>query len=93
MYVVENNVTGKTKEVHAVQMRAYAESSLVIGAEVEDAFEIFKHQGEYEMADVVGIGQDPERPEEYRVQVTWVGLEDEESTWEPVSTIYEHAPK
>ena len=54
---------------------------------------ISKHQGAYEMADVVDVGKDPERPGEYWVQVTWVGLEDEESTWEPVSTIYEDAPK
>ena len=45
------------------------------------------------MADVVNVGKGPERPGEYRVQVTWIGLEDEEPTWEPVSTIYEDDPK
>ena len=45
------------------------------------------------MADVVNVGKGPERPGEYRVQVTWIGLEDEEPTWEPVSTIYGDAPK
>ena len=42
---------------------------------------------------MVDVGTDSERPGEYRVQVTWVGLEDEEPTWEPVSTIYEDVPK
>ena len=43
VYVVEDIVTGETKEVHVVRMRAYAGSSLVIGAEVKDIFEITKH--------------------------------------------------
>ena len=30
---------------------------------------------------------------EYRVQIVWVGLEDEEPTWEPMSTVYTDAPK
>ena len=30
---------------------------------------------------------------EYRVQIAWVGLEDEEPTWETMSTVYADAPK
>jgi len=56
-------------------------------------FEISKHQGVYEMADVVDVGKDPERPGEYWVRIAWVGLEDEDPTWEPVSMTYEDAPK
>ena len=62
MYVVEGIVTGETKEVHVVRMRANADSSMVIGVEVKDAFEMSKHQGVCEMADVVDVGKDPERP-------------------------------
>ena len=36
------------------------------------------------MVDVVYVGKNPERPGEYRLRITWVGLEDEEPTWEPV---------
>ena len=72
VYVVDI-VTGETKKVHVVRMRAYADSSLVIGAEVKDVFEISKHQGAYEMANVVDVGKDPERPGEYRVVIAWVG--------------------
>ena len=61
-------------------MRAYADSSLVIGAEVKDVFEISTHQGAYEMAEVLDVGKDPDRPGEYRVQVMRVGLEDEKPT-------------
>ena len=45
VYVVADIVMGETKEVHVVRMRAYVDSSLVIGAEVKDVFEITKHQG------------------------------------------------
>ena len=31
--------------------------------------------------------------EEYVVKVKWVGLDEEETIWEPVSTIYADAPK
>ncbi|CAM9582962.1 unnamed protein product, partial [Ascophyllum nodosum] len=66
--VVEDIVTGETKEVHVVRMRPYADSSLI--------------------ADVISVGKDPARVGEYRVQIAWVGLEDKEPTWEPMSTVY-----
>ena len=91
--VVEDIVTGETKEVHVVRMRPYADSSLVVGAEVREVFEMTKHQGEFEIADVISVGKDPARVGEYRVQIAWVGLEDEEPTWEPMPTVYADAPK
>ncbi|CAN0470129.1 unnamed protein product, partial [Ascophyllum nodosum] len=90
---MEDIVTGKTKEVHVVRMRPYADSSLVVGAEVREVFEITKHQGEFEIADVISVGKDPARVGEYRVQIAWDGLENEEPTWEPMSTVYADAPK
>ena len=51
-----------------------------------------KHQGEFEIADVISVGKDPARVGEYRVQIAWVVLEDEEPTWEPMSTVYADAP-
>ncbi|CAN0328324.1 unnamed protein product, partial [Ascophyllum nodosum] len=91
--VVEDVVTGETKEVHVVRMRPYADSSLVVGTEVREVFEMTKHQGEFEIADVISVGKDPARVKEYPVQIAWVGLEDEEPTWEPMSTVYADAPK
>ena len=52
-----------------------------------------KHQGEFEIAGVISVGKDPARVGEYRVQIAWVVLEDEELTWEPMSTVYADAPK
>ena len=56
--VVEDIVTGETKEVHVVRMRPYADSSLVVGAEVREVFEMTKHQGEFEIVDVISVGKD-----------------------------------
>ncbi|CAN0399820.1 unnamed protein product, partial [Ascophyllum nodosum] len=91
--VLEDIVTGETKEVHVVRMPPYADSSLVVGAEVREVLEMIKHQDEFEIADVISVGKDPARVGEYRVQIAWVGLEDEEPTWEPMSTVYADAPR
>ena len=90
---MEDIVTGETKEVHVGQMHPYADSSLVVRAEVCEVFEMTKHQGEFEIADVIIVGKDPARGGEYGVQIAWVGLEDEEPTGEPMSTVYADAPK
>ena len=78
-YNVKDVVTGKIKEVHVVRMRAYADSSLAVGAEVQGLFEITKTQGEYEIH-VLNIDGDPFKAGDYKVQVTWVGLDDETPT-------------
>ena len=67
--VVESIVTGETKEVHVVRMRPYAVSSLAVGAEVREVFEMAKHHEEFEIADVISLVKDPARMGEYRVQV------------------------
>ena len=48
-------------------MRPYANSSLVMGAEVRKVFEMTKHQGKFEIADVVRVSKNPPQVEEYRV--------------------------
>ncbi|CAM9669740.1 unnamed protein product [Ascophyllum nodosum] len=63
--VAEDIVTGETKEVHVVRMRPYADSSLVVGAEVRELFEMTTHQGEFEIADVISVDKDPARVGEY----------------------------
>ena len=53
--VVEDIVTGETKKLHVVRMRPYADSSLVVGAEVRKVFGMTKHQGEFEIAGVISV--------------------------------------
>ena len=43
LYNVQEIVTGETKEFHFVRMRAYGDSSLAVGAEVQGLFEMTKH--------------------------------------------------
>ena len=82
MYNVQDIVTGETKEVHFVRTRAFADSYLAVGAEVQGLFEMTKHQGECEIQDILNIGEDPLNAGDYKVQVAWVGLDDED----PVGT-------
>ena len=58
---MEDIVKWETKEVHVVQMRRYVDSSLVVRAEVREVFEMTKHQGEFEIADVISVGKGPAR--------------------------------
>ena len=78
--VVEDIVMGETKEVHVMRMRPYTDSSLVVGAEVREVFEMIKHQGGFEIADVMSVGKDLALVGEYRVQIAWFVLEDQEPT-------------
>ena len=81
---------GQTKEVHVVRMRAYADSSLAVG---QGLFEMAKHQDEYEIQDILNIGEDPLKAGDYKVQVAWVGLDDEDPTWEPVKVMFRDVTK
>ena len=67
MYNVQDIMTGTTKEVHVARMRAYADSSIAVGAEVQGSFEITKHQGEYEIRNILDIGEDPMKAGDYKV--------------------------
>ena len=42
---------------------------------------------------MISVGKYPARVGEYRVQIAWVDLEDEEPKWETMSTVYVDAPK
>ncbi|CAM9748185.1 unnamed protein product [Ascophyllum nodosum] len=60
---------------------------------LQGLFEMTKHQGEYEIQDILNIGEDPLKARDYMVQVTWVGLDNEDPTWEPVEVIFKDVPK
>ena len=42
---------------------------------------------------MINVGKDPARVGEYRVQIAWVDLEDEEPTSKPMSIAYAGAPE
>ena len=93
VYNVQDIVTGETKEIHVVRMRAYVDSYLAVGPVVQGLFEMTKHQDEFEIQSILNIGKYPLKAGDYKVQVAWVGLDDEEYTWEPVEVTFKDVPK
>ena len=92
MYGAEDIVTGRSHEVRIARMRPYADASLIVTAELKEVFNNLKSQGEFDMERIEAMDLEADS-EEYVVKMKWVGLDEEESTWEPVSTIYADAPK
>ena len=90
MYGVEDIVTRRSREVHIARMRPYADASLNVTAELKEV--LSKSQGEFDIEKVEALGLAADG-EEYVVNVKWIGLDEEETTWEPVFTIYADAPK
>ena len=90
VYGVEDIVTGRSREVHIPRMRPYADASLNVTAELNEEFNNLKSQGELDMQRIEAADLGAEG-EEYVVK--WVGIDEEETTWEPVSTIYADASK
>ena len=92
VYGVEDIITGRSREVHIARMRPYADASLNVTAELKEVFNNLKSQGELDMERIEGADLEADSEEDV-VKVKWVGLDEEETTWEPVSTIYADAPK
>ena len=92
VYRVKDIATGSLREVYIAQMQPYADASLNVTAELKEVFNNLKSQGEFdmEMIDAVDLAADNE---EYVIKVKWVGLDEVETTWEPLSTIHTDAPK
>ena len=56
-----------------------------------DIFQHMEHQAEYYIDGIEGVKKVP-RGDEYLVRVRWMGLDDEEATWERISKVLEDAP-
>ena len=91
-YRVKDIATGRLREVHIAQMQPYADASLTVTAELKEVFNNMKSQGEFDM-EMVDAVDSAAGNEEYVVKVKWVGLDEEDTTWEPLSTIHTDAPK
>ena len=91
VYGVKDIVMESAREVQIARMRPYDDASLNFTAELKKVFNNPKSQNEYNMErlDAVGLTADGE---EYVVKVKWVGLDEEETTGELVSTIYADVP-
>ena len=92
VYGVEDIVTRHSREVHIARMRPYADASLNVTAELKEVLSNLKSQGEFDIEKVEALDLAADG-EEYVVNVKWIGLDEEETTWEPMFTIYADAPK
>ena len=92
VYGVEDIVTGRSREVHIARMRPYADASLNVTVELKEVFNDLKSQGGFDMERIEAVDL-AAGSEGYVVKVKWVGLDEEETTWEPVSTLSADAPK
>ena len=73
VWSLENIVTGEAK-ARGANACGMLIRPLFVRAEVRKVFETTKHQGKFEMAGVVNIGEDPVNVGKYRVQDAWVGF-------------------
>ncbi|CAN0195025.1 unnamed protein product, partial [Ascophyllum nodosum] len=73
-------------------MRPYTNALINVTAELKEIFNNLKSQGELDMERIEAVYL-VANSREYVVKVKWVGLDENETTWEIVSTIYTDAPK
>ena len=69
----------------------YADDKLEITGELLKVFEQLEKQGEYHIRSIFAIKR-AASGDEFVVKVAWEGLEEAESTWEPVSRVFHDAP-
>ena len=91
LYVVQNIVTGETRDVHVARMLFYCDAILRVTSRLQDSFQHLEHQAEYHIRGIPEIKK-ATLGDEYVVLVQWERLDEAKSTWEPVSRILEDAP-
>ena len=92
VYGIQNIVNGEVRDAHVARLRYYADKELEVTAAMKEVFQHAFAQGAFEVEAIVGIseGQDGDG---FDVQVEWVGLGKDESSWEPLETILKGAPQ
>ena len=91
VYAVQHLVTADLRDVHVARMRFYADDKLEITGELLKVFQQLENHGEYHIRSISAIKR-AASGEQIVVKVAWEGLEDVESTWEPVSSVFYSAP-
>ena len=86
---VQHLVTAEPRDAHAARMRVYADDKLEISGELLKDFQQLENQGECHIRSISAIKRAASRDD---VKVALEGLEEAESTWEPVSRVFHDAP-
>ena len=87
MYAVQHLVAAELRDVHVERMRFYADDQLEI---IGELLKVENH-GEYHIRSISVIKR-AAGSDDFIVKVAWEGLEEAESTWEPVSRVFHDAP-
>ena len=69
----------------------YVDDKLEITGELRKVFQQLENQGEYHIRSISAIKR-AASGDEFVVKVAWEGLEEAESTWEPVWRVFHDAP-
>ena len=83
--------TVELRDVHVARMPFYADDKPEISGELLKVFQKLENQGEYHIQTISAIKRTASG-DAFVVKVTWEGLEEVESTWEPVSRLFRDAP-
>ena len=76
---------------HLVTAELYADDKLEITGELRKDYQQFENQGEYHIRSISATNR-AASGDEFVVKVACEGLEEAESTWEPVSRVFHDAP-
>ena len=87
-YIVAGKVT---IDAHVARLKFYKDSVLGITEDVQAVFQYLFNQGEFHMEDVLDVRRTPHG--EYEALVHWKGFSESERSWEPLTTLYEDAPR
>ena len=91
VYVVQPLVTGELRKVHVARMRFYDDDQLKTTGEVLKVCQQLENQADYQIRGISAIKR-AASGDEFVVKVAWEGLEEAESSWEPVSRVFHDAP-
>jgi Chromo (CHRromatin Organisation MOdifier) domain len=86
---MEHLLSGKRKKVHTTRVKFYRDASLEV---TEELISFLEYQDSilFVVEELIALRQVGET---VLVQVKWLGFDDLESTWEPVSTIAADVPE
>jgi hypothetical protein len=89
VFEVEDLMPKTVSPVHSTRLRFYHEPSLEVTADIH-AHLAHQNQG-YEVYKLLDLRYDAES-KEFQAQVSWLGFDEAENTWEPLISLHEDIP-
>eukprot|EP00644_Phytophthora_capsici_P010648 jgi/Phyca11/104288/e_gw1.9.845.1 len=89
VFNIENLLSGEIREAHASRLKFYADSSLGVTA---DLLEHVAHNSEGHVVEELREARYEKATKIFQVLVKWRGLDELETSWEPVKNLLEDVP-